>query len=69
MAWLLGVLGYAAALALVLLLAGGVKRADSLHARAARTARRAARDSVAPAAPRPSEGPAMRVARSLTGRH
>jgi hypothetical protein len=65
MTWLLGLLGYAAALALVLLLVGGVKRADALHARAAREARKAARE---PAVPRPTEGPAIRVARILTGR-
>ena len=64
MTWLLGFLVYGALLAGVLLLVGGVKRADALHARAARNARKPA----VPLAPRPAEGPAMRVARIITGR-
>jgi hypothetical protein len=68
MTWLLGFLAYAAVLAGVLLLVGGVKRADALHARAARNARRPAREPAGPLAPRPAEGPAMRVARIITGR-
>jgi hypothetical protein len=64
MTWLLGFLVYAAAVALVLLLVGGVKRADALHSQAARNARKPA----APPAPRPVERPAVRVARIITGR-
>jgi hypothetical protein len=69
MTWLLGCLAYAAALAVVLLLVGGVRRADTLHAQAARNLRKAAREPATPLAPRPAEGPAVRVARSITGRH
>jgi len=34
--WLIGILGYLAALGLVLILAGGVRRGDRLHAEALR---------------------------------
>jgi hypothetical protein len=69
MTWLLGFLAYAAVVVLMLLLVGGVRRADTLHARAARNARKPLREpKPAPLAPRPAEGSAMRVARSLIGR-
>ena len=68
MTWLLGFLAYAALLAGVLLLVGGVRRADALHARVARDARKPAREPAMPLAPRPAERPGMRVARMITGR-